>query len=79
MQTGLSINDQTQNVLRPIDKLFMTLIIKNRRGNTVDNLEKLMKVMVFITLLTKNRGSNTVDNLEKLMKVMVFITLHNKN
>ena len=75
----MSINDQTQNVLRLIDKLFITLIIKNRGGNTVDNLEKLMKVMVFITLLNKHQAGNTADNVEKLMKVIVFLTFLNRN
>ena len=79
IQTGLSINDQTQNVLRPIDKLFLTLIIKNRGGNTVDNLQKLIKVMVFITLLNKHQVGNTADNMEKLMKVTVFLTFLNRN
>ena len=75
----MSINDQTQNVLRPIDKLFLTLIIKNRHGNSADNLEKLMKVMVFITLLNKHQVGNTADNVEKVMKVIVFLTFLNRN
>ena len=72
----MSINDQIQFVLRPNDKLFVTLLIKNEGGNTVDNLQKFMKVMVFITLLNKHRVDNTGDGLEKLVKVIVIYTFH---
>ena len=40
------------------------LLLKNRVGNTVHSLEKLMKVIVFLTFLNKNGVYNTSDDLE---------------
>ena len=75
-QTGESINDQPQFVLRPNDKLFITLLIKHEGGNTIDNVQEFIKVMVFITLLNKYRIDRTGDGLEKLVKVIVIHTFH---
>ena len=55
---------------------LITLIIKNQGGNTVDNLEKWVKVTMFINLLNKYRVDNTGDGLEKLMKVTLIHTFH---
>ena len=65
-----------QNILGSNEKLFIILLIKNRGGNTFDNLETFMKIIVFITFLNKHRVDNTADGLEKLMKVTLIHTFH---
>ena len=57
-------------------KLFITLLINTPVGNTVDNVEKVVKVIVFITLINKNQVYNTGDDLETLMKVIVIHNFH---